>query len=139
MTSSKNISPGRYLDWLRQAENDLLWARHSFSGGFFSQTCFISQQSGEKTLKAFCFLKGFDIVKTPSLFQIIKALGENGELEKLAKELDLYYISGRYPDAFPAGAPFEMFTSEQATRALSSAERIFQIISKRIHDADNQP
>lgn len=138
MASNQNISTGRYLDWLRQAENDLLWARHSFSGGFFSQTCFISQQSGEKTLKAFCFLKGFDIVKTHSLFQIIKALGENGELEKLAKELDLYYISGRYPDAFPAGAPFEMFTSEQAERALSSAERIYLLIFNRIHDADTQ-
>jgi HEPN domain-containing protein len=138
MASNQNISTGRYLDWLRQAENDLSWARHSFSGGFFSQTCFIAQQSGEKILKAFCFLKGFDIVKTHSLFQIIKALGENGELEKLAKELDLYYISGRYPDAFPAGAPFEMFTSEQAERALSSAERIYLLIFKRIHDADTQ-
>ncbi|MBU1564042.1 MAG: HEPN domain-containing protein [Proteobacteria bacterium] len=132
------MSTGRYLDWHRQAENDLLWARHSFSGGFFSQACFISQQSAEKALKSFCFFKGFDIVKTHSLFQIVKALGENGELEKLAKELDLYYISGRYPDAFPAGAPFEMFTSEQAERALNSAEFIYNIISKRISNDDPQ-
>lgn len=136
MSLSESFPTGRYLDWLRQAENDLLWARHTFTGGFFAQTCFISQQSGEKALKAFCFLKGFDIVKTHSLFQIIKALSENGELEKLAKELDLFYISGRYPDAFPAGAPFEMFTSEQAEGALRSAERIYTIIAHRIHDAD---
>jgi len=129
---------GRYLDWLRQAENDLLWARHSFVGCFFSQTCFISQQSAEKTLKAYCFIKGFDIVKTHSLFQIIKSLGENGELAKLAKELDLYYISGRYPDAFPAGAPFEMFTSEQAEGALGAAERIYTLISERIRNVDSQ-
>jgi HEPN domain-containing protein len=81
--------------------------RLTFSGGLYSQTCFISQQSAEKALKAFCFLKGFDIVKSHSLFQIVKALGENGEVEKLSKELDLYYISGCYPNAFPAGAPFE--------------------------------
>lgn len=112
--------------------------RVTFSGGFYSQTCFIAQQSAEKALKAFCFLKGFDIVKSHSLFQIVKALGENGEVEKLAKELDLYYISGRYPDAFPAGAPFEMFSAEQAERALSSAERIYSITSKRIHDVDIQ-
>lgn len=129
---------GRYLDWLRQAENDLLWARHSFSGGFFSQTCFISQQSAEKALKAYCFVKGFDIVKTHSLYQISKALGENGELERLAKELDLYYISGRYPDAFPAGAPFEMFTPGQAEGALRSAERVYALISERIRDVDSQ-
>lgn len=63
---------------------------------------------------------------------------ENGELEKLAKELDLFYISGRYPDAFPAGAPFELFTSEQAEGALRSAERIYAIIAHRIHDADTR-
>ena len=136
MSLSNNSPTGRYLDWLKQAENDLLWAKHSFSGGFYSQTCFISQQIGEKALIAFCFVKGFDIVKTHSLFQIIKILGENGELEEMAKELDLYYISGRYPDAFPAGAPFEMFTAGQAERALHSAECVYQIISRRISDVN---
>jgi HEPN domain-containing protein len=123
----------RYLDWLRQAENDLAWARHSLSGGFYSQTCFISQQAGEKTLKALCYRNGFDIIKTHSLVQIVRALGVNGEMEKIAKELDLYYISGRYPDAFPAGAPFEMFTIEQAERALGAAETLYILVNGLIH------
>lgn len=123
----------RYLDWLRQAENDLAWARHSLSGGFYSQTCFISQQAGEKALKALCYSNGFDIIKTHSLVQIVRALGVNGEMEKIAKELDLYYISGRYPDAFPAGAPFEMFTIEQAERAFSSAETLYALVNGLIH------
>ncbi len=38
----------RFLDWLRQAENDLAWARHSLAGGFYAQTCFASQQAAEK-------------------------------------------------------------------------------------------
>ena len=125
----------RFLDWLRQAENDLEWARHSMNGGFYSQTCFISQQSGEKALKALCYHKGFDIIKTHSQLQIIRALGINGEMEKIAKELDLYYISGRYPDAFPAGAPFEMFTIEQAERALAAAERLYVLVNGMIHAA----
>lgn len=70
--------------------------------------------------------------------QIIKTLGENGELAKLAKELDLYYLSGRYPDAFPAGAPFEMFTSDQAEGALGAATRIYQLISERIRHVESQ-
>ncbi|MEJ2033878.1 MAG: HEPN domain-containing protein [Deltaproteobacteria bacterium] len=82
------------------------WARHSFEGRFFAQTCFIAQQAGEKALKAICLYKGYDIIRTHSLFQIVKTLGENDRLEKLAKELDLYYVTSRYPDAFPAGAPF---------------------------------
>lgn len=34
----------RHLDWLRQAENDLEWAEHSFQGGFFAQTCFMRER-----------------------------------------------------------------------------------------------
>lgn len=122
----------RYLDWLYQAENDLQWAEHSLAGKFFAQTCFIAQQAGEKALKAYCFFKGFDTIRTHSLFQIVKNLQENGALEQNARELDLYYISARYPDAFPAGAPCEILTKEQALRALASAQEIHRIIKLRI-------
>ncbi|MFH0724868.1 MAG: HEPN domain-containing protein [Pseudomonadota bacterium] len=127
----------RYHDWLRQAENDLQWARYSFDGGYYAQTCFISQQVGEKALKAYCFFKEFDVIRSHSLFQIIRALHENGELEKHARELDIYYISGRYPDAFPGGAPFEMITKEQAERSLAAAKAIFAEVSKRMERDDN--
>lgn len=122
----------RHDDWLRQAENDLEWARHSFSGGFFAQTCFIAQQAGEKALKAYCFFRGYDVIRTHSLFQIVRTLGEDGVLEQHAKELDLYYVSGRYPDAFPAGAPFELLTRSQAERALAGGEEIVAILRERM-------
>ncbi|MBN2644471.1 MAG: HEPN domain-containing protein [Desulfuromonadaceae bacterium] len=122
----------RYADWLRQAQNDLEWANHSLAGNFFAQTCFIAQQAAEKALKAYCYFKGLDTVRTHSLYQIIRALGENGVLEKNAKELDLYYISARYPDAFPAGAPFEMLSREQAQRALTAARDMYDILSERM-------
>ncbi|MDO3378344.1 HEPN domain-containing protein [Geoalkalibacter halelectricus] len=126
----------RYQDWLRQAENDLQWARHSFSGGFFAQTCFIAQQAAEKALKSWCFFKGFDIVRSHSIFQIVRALGENGDLERWARELDIYYISARYPDALPAGAPFEILTPEQAQGALRAAEGIFDLVGSRLSGAE---
>ncbi len=126
----------RYQDWLNQAENDLLWAEHSFTGEFYSQTCFIAQQASEKALKSYCFFQGFDIVRTHSLFQIIKILGENGQLEKHARELDLYYISARYPDALPSGAPFEIITREQAEKALESAQKIYSILKTRLERSD---
>ncbi|MDH5298369.1 MAG: HEPN domain-containing protein [Desulfobulbaceae bacterium] len=122
----------RYRDWLRQAENDLQWAEHSRAGGFWAQTCFVAQQAAEKALKALCFLRGYDVVRTHSLFQIVRTLAENGDLEKHARELDLYYISGRYPDAFPGGAPFEMFGEEQASRALASARTMMDIVREKI-------
>ncbi len=50
----------------------------------------------------------------------MRSLKEDGDLEKNAKELDLYYVSGCYPDAFPVGAPFELITKEQAERMLEA-------------------
>ena len=64
------------------------------------------------------------MVKTHSLFPIVRSLEEDGELEQNARELDLYYIAGRYPDAFPSGAPFEVLTRDQARRALGAAEAV---------------
>lgn len=122
----------RYEDWLRQAENDIEWAEHSLSGGFFAQVCFISQQAAEKALKAFCFFKGFDSVRTHSLFRIIRDLNENGRLEQWARELDLYYQTARYPDSLPAGAPFEIISRDQAERALAAARGMVATIVERI-------
>lgn len=77
-------------------------------------------------------------MRTHSLFQIVKTLGENGVLENRARELDLYYISARYPDAFPAGAPFEIITADQAERALQAAREILEIIKERLpHASEN--
>jgi len=79
-----------------------------------------------------CVLQGVDIIRTHPLFQIVTALQPDALIEQYAKELDLYYISGRYPDAFPAGAPFEMFTGEQAGRALAAARDIITWVEKEI-------
>ncbi|MHB8765499.1 MAG: HEPN domain-containing protein [Deferrisomatales bacterium] len=108
------------------------WAAHSLAGGFFAQTCFIAQQAGEKALKALAYARGYDTVKTHSLFRVCQTLGEDGELEEHARELDLYYISGRYPDAFPAGAPFEILTRRQAEAALASARAVVQAVRTRL-------
>ncbi|MFP4695293.1 HEPN domain-containing protein [Thiohalospira sp.] len=122
----------READWLRQAANDLAWAEHSHAGGFHAQTCFAAQQAGEKALKALCFTLGYDIVRTHSLFQIVEMLGVNGELREQARELDFYYLTGRYPDAFPAGAPFEMIRPQQAESALQAARGLLDTVTRRI-------
>ena len=129
------MSVVRHKDWLLQAENDLQSARHSHAGGFYAQACFTAQQSGEKALKALCFYRGFDIVRTHSLFQLVRDLGENGDVEGNARELDLFYISGRYPDAFPAGAPFELITEAQSARALEAAQGVLQFVANRLNSA----
>ena len=110
-------------DWLRQAENDLAWAKDSMNGGYWSAVCFTCQQVGEKALKAIAIARGASDVRSHSLVKIAAALGIDGDIAKMGRRLDVFYISTRYPDAFSEGAPFEFFDEDQAQEALSFAER----------------
>lgn len=124
----------RWRDWLMQAEEDLLWARETLKNGRFSQACFAAQQVGEKAIKALALRRGNDEIRSHSIREIAAALEINGEVEAIAKRLDLYYISARYPDAFPSGAPFEYFTEDQAREAVDFAGRLVSIV-RRYSDA----
>jgi HEPN domain-containing protein len=116
------MSKSRSKDWLAQAKNDLMWGKASLKEKYYSQTCFISQQAAEKALKALCYFYGYDFVKSHSLLKIIRSLKINGDLEEASKILDQYYITARYPDSLPQGAPFEFFTEKQAKESLQMAE-----------------
>lgn len=118
------MSSMRWHDWLTQAENDLGWGQASANAGYFAQVCFISQQAAEKALMALAFKGGAEIVKSHSVKQIASGVGLNGEIERAAAILDQYYITARYPDGLPEGAPFQAFTAEQATQALALASLI---------------
>jgi len=111
----------RALDWLHQVEDDLLWANDTLKAKRFAQACFVCQLCGEKALKAIALNRGFDRIKSHSILDIARALEINGDIETAAKKLDLYYLTTRYPDALPSGAPFDFFTREQAQEALGLA------------------
>ena len=96
----------RARDWLRQAENELLWAQDSTKGKFWAQTCFVSQQVAGKAIKAVALARGAGEIRSHSVARIADELGINGDLAKMGKRLDIYYISTRYPDSFSEGAPF---------------------------------
>lgn len=117
---------------MRQAENDLLWAKDTLDQERYAQACFTAQQVGKKALKALAFKRGYDMIRSHSLREIAEALDINGEIANMAKRLDLYYISARYPDAFPSGAPFEYFTRDQAEEAVSFAEKIIAAVRARV-------
>ncbi|MDH4466686.1 MAG: HEPN domain-containing protein [Bacteriovoracaceae bacterium] len=115
----------RAKDWLNQAINDLRYAKEGIKTQFYSQVCFMSQQAAVKAIKSIAYHKEYDI-KGHSIAKIAKAIGLNSEVEEAGKRLDIYYISSRYPDALPEGAPFEFFSLEQAKNAAIDAEIIIQ-------------
>lgn len=100
------------------------WARDTFGDGRWSQVCYIAQQVGEKALKALAVRRGADRVRSHSIVDSAKALDLNGEIEKAGRRLDQFYMTTRYPDALPSGAPFEYFDADQAAEALGYAETI---------------
>jgi len=60
-------SHGEAVRWLRQAENDLDFARLALKKSFFHQACFISQQAAEKALKSIPYALGERVVLGHSL------------------------------------------------------------------------
>jgi HEPN domain-containing protein len=120
----------RWKVWLAQAENDLLWGQDSHERGYYAQTCFIAQQVAEKALKCLAYFRGAELVKSHSCRELAQSLAINGELAEELKEIDQYYISSRYPDALPGGAPFETFTARQAQSALDTARAVIDRVKR---------
>lgn len=114
--------------WIRQAANDLDFARLGLREGFYAQTCFQTQQAAEKALKALYYARGDRLVIGHSVWQLLQGLlsyhPSLAAHSDLAKRLDQYYISPRYPNGLPAGSPFEVFTQSQAAEAVAGVEKL---------------
>ena len=121
--------------WLKQAENDLEFARLGLREGFFAQVCFLAQQSAEKAVKAIGYLLGDRTVLGHSVAVLVDRYAERvpdlADLRDAAGLLDQYYIPTRYPNGLPGGFPFMAFSEEQATNALAAAERFLRLASDK--------
>jgi len=122
----------RYKDWLLQAKEEFRWAKSAQEDGNFSLVCFLCQQVAEKSLKAICYYRGADLVKSHSVTEISKFLNLTSEIEEAGKKLDQYYISTRYPDAFTTGAPYIYFTTDQGISALVLAQLVLDCASNEV-------
>lgn len=121
--------------WLRQAEKDLEAAKHSLQVGDFEWSCFQSQQSGEKALKAYLYSKGYTSIITHSLKELARECvnleKSFSEISTDARHLDMFYIPTRYPNGLAGElAPADFYEKEDATSCLSSAESILNKVKK---------
>lgn len=125
--------------WLRQAENDLEFARLALGASFFAQACFVAQQTAEKALKAVAYGLGERFVLGHSLVELLALIGsrapEAEDLREQAGILDQYYVPTRYPNGLPGGVPFEAFGDAQATAAVDGAERFVSFARSRLNRA----
>ena len=123
----------RALDWLLQAQDDWKFANFGMQNSHFSQVCFIAQQAAEKAIRALAYHRDLE-VKGHSITVIANKLKVNGEIESAGRLLDQYYISARYPDSLPAGAPFQFISHDQAKEALAKSWIVLDFVQKYLHN-----
>jgi len=119
--------PRRSEDWFRQAERDLLHAKHALKDGDYEWSCFAAQQAVEKAIKAI-YEKSGKSTRGHSILGLLKGLESEfnipGEFYSYARVLSRYYIETRYPNGFPEGAPVDYFDEKIAGEAVNAAEEI---------------
>jgi HEPN domain-containing protein len=124
------------LRWLRQAQEDLRWARHLAEEGGYHLACFLAQQVTEKALKAFLYAQGEEIVLGHSVERLCAAAGRF-EPEFLVRArswsmLDGYYIPTRYPNGLPGGIPADVFGQQAAADAVGLAAEAVDFVTHLI-------
>jgi HEPN domain-containing protein len=117
--------------WLRQAENDLAFGELALEEGFFSQACFVAQQTAEKALKSLAYGRGDRLVIGHSIIELVDRLQtsfpEIAKLRERAGVLDQYYVATRHPNGLPGGVPFEAFGERQAREAVDAAREFLEL------------
>ena len=123
--------------WLDQAKSDMRAADGSLAAGSFEWACFQCQQAGEKAVKALYYSAGYDpwghsITKLIQDFpDETMALSLQGFVDH-ARHLDKLYIPTRYPNGLPDLTPFEVYTEEDARKAIGTARELIEQIASTI-------
>lgn len=128
----------RHEDWMRQARKDLGHAESALEGGDYEWACFAAQQSAEKAVKALLFARGITVWGHAVTFLVAELPPGDRPSEQLldsARELDTHYITSRYPDAHPAGAPLDYYTRATAERAVQATRGMIDHVEDRLASA----
>ena len=117
---------------MRQAERDLEDGRFLQEGKRYNLACFVSQQAGEKALKAYLYHHGAEDVWGHSLADLCedaKVLNRMFDVIKsLAVLLDKYHDLTRYPHMLPGGIPSEAYDEVDAERAIHIAQEVISFV-----------
>ena len=126
----------RSTDWLRQADLDIEAAENSAAAGYHEWAAFAAEQGAEKAVKALVhWLHGSE--RGHSITGILRELPKPLEVPEAvvsaAQDLDQVYITSRYPNGFPIGAPADYFSEKTSRRLLEHARTILEFCRGEIH------
>jgi len=125
------------LRWLEQAEHNLKVAEHNFKASFYSDACFMAEQTAQAALKAFIVYHKKRLIWEHSIQELARISAQYDEnfeeFIEYGKILDRYYIPTRYPDALARPAvPYKTYTEKDAREALNFARKMVGKVSEKI-------
>lgn len=121
--------------WYGQAAHTLESAQRDFDEGDYAWACFKAQQAAEYGCKG--LLRGYGkMALGHSVLRLLNEMRTGGiavteDLLRSGRLLDRHYIPPRYPDAYPAGSPFEFYDRETAREALEHARLILRWLEEK--------
>lgn len=123
--------------WLEQAEHNLEVTRLHVAHGYWSDACFMAEQTAQVALKAYLYVQGERFIPIHSVYELVLECARRepafAAVTDAGKVLDKYYIPARYPDALaPPAVPYRSFTEAEARQALSYAEEIVSLVRARV-------
>jgi HEPN domain-containing protein len=132
----KNDPKGEAARWLDQAEEELKDASRLMKMRRYYLSLYLCQQSAEKALKAFIYLREDEPVFSHSVAHLVKlaaSLDVAFKTVKGAKRLDEYYIPTRYPNGLPGEVPARYYDDpDEAREALAWAKKIVGLVKRKI-------
>lgn len=126
--------PYRYKGWIKQANFDLEAAKVSFDNKFYEWTCFQSEQSAEKALKAVLAYKGIKppkMHKLSILFKIAKRhCPELSSVTINIQTLQAYTFISRYPFIIPGDnlSPHDFINIKNGEECIKEATTVVSLI-----------
>ncbi len=128
-TNREESMANRARDWFAQAEYDVKLAETAQSVGSHEWACFAAQQSAEKAIKGLHLFLGQEAWGhvVAQLMRELPTVPEE-DLVNRAKVLDNFYVSTRYPNGHPDGAPFDHYGPLQSNEALNHARQILAFV-----------
>ena len=116
--------------WLRIAKEDLLAAKALIKAELFSSVVYHSQQSAEKSLKAFLAFKDHPITKTHDLIRLIELCmtfdQEFRSIFDAADYINPFATRFRYP------TEFDIPDQKSAKLAIKHSEDVMKFVLKKI-------
>ncbi|TET55885.1 MAG: HEPN domain-containing protein [Promethearchaeota archaeon] len=126
------------MRWFTHAKDEFNDADELRKRQRFYLALFHFQQSSEKALKAYLYLKvkSIEVFYTHSINDLLNMVIEiDSEFKETlsAKKLDQYYFPTRYPNSLPGGIPSRYYDDpKEAENAMILAKSIIDLVDKKI-------